>query len=164
MLLLMGAMQMQMVVRGYYTYFLTDSPVKLGLVTAGFALPMLILSLFGGALADRLERKQIIQFGQLGAGLIAVFVAVSITIDNITWVHLLVASMLQGAVFSFMMPARQAIIPQLVGQELLTNAMALNAMGMSVTTLLAPAIAGTLYALLGPGFGALHQPGPQVTQ
>ncbi|MFQ6030520.1 MAG: MFS transporter, partial [Dehalococcoidia bacterium] len=150
MLLLMGAMQMQMVVRGYLTYDLTSSPALLGLVSAGFALPMLTLSLFGGAIADRLERKQIIQLGQAAAGAIAVFVAVSITTNFISWVHLLVASMLQGAVFSFMMPARQAIIPQIVGQELLTNAMALNAMGMSASTLLAPTVAGTLYALLGP--------------
>jgi predicted MFS family arabinose efflux permease len=49
-----------------------------------------------------------------------------------------------------MMPARQAIIPQLVDKGELTNAMAINAAGMSVTTLLAPAIAGGLYALVGP--------------
>ena len=58
MLLLMGAMQMQMVVRGYYTYDITNSsPVLLGLVTSGFAFPMLTLSLFGGAIADRLDRN-----------------------------------------------------------------------------------------------------------
>jgi predicted MFS family arabinose efflux permease len=51
-----------------------------------------------------------------------------------------------------MMPARQAIIPQLVGPERLTNAMALNAAGMSVMTLAAPALAGWLYAFLGPEF------------
>ena len=146
----MGAMQMQMIARGYLTYDLTGSPALLGLVSAGFALPMLLLALFGGAFADRLERKRIIQWGQAGAALIALFVALSITTGTVTWYHLLAASMLQGAVFSFLMPARQAIIPQLVGQGQLTNAMALNAMGMSATTLLAPAVAGALYVAINP--------------
>ena len=150
MLLLMGAMQMQMIARGYLTYDLTGSPALLGIVSAGFALPMLMLALFGGAFADRLERKRIIQLGQVGAGLIALVVAVSVTTDTVTWYHLLAASMLQGAVFSFLMPARQALIPQIVGQGQLTNAMALDAMGMSASTLLAPAVAGWLYAVIGP--------------
>ena len=150
MLLLMGAMQMQMIARGYLTYDLTESPAILGIVSAGFALPMLLLALFGGAFADRLERKRIIQLGQTGAGLIALFVAISITTDFVTWYHLLAASMMQGAVFAFLMPARQAIIPQLVGQRQLTNAMALDAMGMSVTTLMAPAVAGFLYNVINP--------------
>ena len=150
MLLLMGGMQMQMLARGYLTYELTGSPALLGIVSAGFALPMLVLALFGGAFADRLERRRIIQWGQLGAALIALFVAVSITIDAITWYHLLAASMMQGAVFAFMMPARQTVIPQLVGRDLLTNAMALNAMAMSGMTLIAPTIAGFLYNAINP--------------
>ena len=51
---------------------------------------------------------------------------------------------------ALLMPARQAMIPQLVGKEKLGNAMALNAAGMSMTTLMAPALAGGLYALIGP--------------
>ena len=150
LLFLMGGMQMQMIARGYLTYDLTSSPVLLGLVNAGFALPMLGLALFGGAIADRMERKRVIQLGQAGAGFIALFVAVSISTGVVSWYHLLLASMFQGVIFAFLMPARQAIIPQLVGQENLTNAMALNAAAMSVTTLIAPTVAGTLYAWIGP--------------
>ena len=54
------------------------------------------------------------------------------------------------SIFAFMMPARQAIIPQLVGRENLANAMALNAAGMSAMTMGAPALAGWLYANMGP--------------
>ena len=150
MLLLMGGMQMQMLARGYLTYDLTGSPALLGIVSAGFALPMLLLALFGGAFADRLERRRIIQWGQLGAALIALFVAVSITTGTVEWYHLLAASMMQGAVFAFMMPARQTVIPQIVGRDLLTNAMALNAMAMSGMTLIAPTIAGFLYNAINP--------------
>ena len=148
--MMMGGISMQMVVRGYLTYELTSSPIKLGLVSAGFALPMLTLALFGGAVADRMERKRVIQLGQVAAGLLALFIAVSITTGTITWVHLLAASIAQGAMFAFLMPARQAIIPQLVGQENLTNAMALSAAAMSASSLFTPTIAGVVYAAFGP--------------
>ncbi len=150
MLFLMGAMQMQMLARGFLTFELTSSPAKLGIVSAGFAPPMFCLALFGGAIADRLNKKRIIQAGQVTAGLVALFVAVSVTNDSITWWHLLAASMVQGALFSFVMPARQALIPRLVGQQRVANAVSLDAMGMSATTLIAPAISGVLYVVIGP--------------
>ncbi|MCH8310839.1 MAG: MFS transporter, partial [Chloroflexi bacterium] len=150
MLFLMTAMQMQMVVRSYLTYEITSSPFLLGVVNAGFAIPMLTLSLFGGAMADRMERKLIIQISQLTAVVLSLIIAVSIATDTITWMHLLGVSMAQGALFSFLMPARQALIPKLVGKENLTNALSLDAAAMSATTLIAPAIGGGLYNVIGP--------------
>ncbi len=146
----MLGIQMQMVVRGYLTYELTDSPFILGVVNAGFAIPMLSLALFGGAVADRMERKRVIQIGQVVAVLLALFVGISIVTDTITWIHLFMVSMAQGAQFSFLMPARQALIPQLVGRENLTNAMSLDAAAMSATTLFAPTVGGVLYGVIGP--------------
>ena len=141
---------MQMIARSYLAYDLTSSPLLLGLVSSGFAVPLLALSLFGGAFADRLERKYIIQFGQAMSALLAILIGVAIDFNIIAWYHLWIASIVQGGLFSFLMPARQAIIPQLVGQENLSNAMALNAAAMSATTLAAPALAGWAYAYLGP--------------
>ncbi len=146
----MGGMQMQMLARGYLVYDLTGSAALLGLVSAGSAAPMLALSLFGGAVADRVERKRLIQIGQLVVGALALIVGFSIFTDTIRWEYLLAASLIQGATWSFMMPARQAIIPQIVGPDRVGNAMALNAAGMSAMTLSAPAIAGALYAWIGP--------------
>ena len=147
---MMGSVQMQMVARSYLTYEITDSPLLLGLVSTGFALPMLTLALFGGAVADRFERRRVIQWSQATAAATALFVGVSISTDTVTWVHLFVASMIQGVLFSFLMPSRQTIIPQLVGNENLSNALALNAAAMSATTLVAPAVAGGLYVWVGP--------------
>ena len=144
----MAAIQMQMIAQGYLVYELTGSPALLGLVNSGFALPMLVLALFGGALADRLDR--IIQFGQLGFLLTALAIAITVLTGSITWYHLLAASLVMGAVFSFIGPARQAMIPTLVQPQHLTNALALNSAGMSAMTLLAPVFAGVLYALIGP--------------
>lgn len=146
----MAGMQMQMLARSYLVFDLTGSASLLGIVSAGSAVPMLTLALFGGAIADRIERKRIIQVGQIIAALLSLVVAFAITTGNIAWYHLLITSFVQGSVFAFMMPARQAIIPQLVGKEQLTNAMALNAAAMAAMTLVAPPIAGIMYAWVGP--------------
>jgi MFS family permease len=149
MLLTMGGVQMQMIAHGYLVYDITSSAFLLVVVNSGFALPMLSLSLFGGVLADRIDRKRIIQLGQISSGATALLIGLAITTGTVTWVHLFLTSMLQRVVFVFFMPARQAIIPQIVGEDMLTNAMALNAAAMSTSTLVAPAIAGSLYALIG---------------
>ena len=151
MLTLMFGMNMQMLVRSYFVYELENSGMLLGIVNAGSAIPMLTLALVGGVIADRLNKKRIIQAGQLLAGIVSLVVAILILSENVTWVHLLIASIVQGAVFAFMMPARQALIPQMVGQKLVSNAVALNAAAMSFSTLAAPTAAGLLYEFIGPG-------------
>ena len=148
-LFVMGGMQMLLLAHSYLVYEIKSSAALLGLVTAAFFMPVLVLALYGGAIADRLDRKRIIQAGQTVVALVALLIAVFDTTDSVTWVHLLVASMAVGAAFSFVGPARQAIIPQLVGRQQLNNAMALNAAGVSATTLLAPTVAGLIYATFG---------------
>jgi MFS family permease len=106
--------------------------------------------LYGGAVADRVSRKKIIQFGQIGMLIITLIVAVSISTETITVYHLTAASIVQGMIWAFLMPARQAIIGQLVDEEHLTNAVALNASGMSLMTVAAPGIGGLIYGLAGP--------------
>ena len=151
MMAMMGGVQMEMVAIGYLVYDITGSPFLLGAVETGFAIPTLALALFGGAMADRLDRKRMIQVSQIAAVLVGVFIAVAIFSGTITWVHLMVAALIEGSLFAFLMPARQAIIPQLVEPKHFTNAMALNSAAFSSMTLTAPAVAGVLYAVVGPG-------------
>ena len=141
---------MDMLAVGYLVYELKSSALLLGVVEAGFAISMLSFALFGGAVADRFERKRIIQISQAAASLTALFIALSIATGTVTWVHLLAAFMFQGAMFAFMIPARQAFIPQLVGAKNLNNAIALDSAAMSITTMVAPAAAGFLYVTIGP--------------
>ena len=141
---------MDMLAVGFLVFELKSSALLLGLVEAAFATSMLVFALFGGAVADRFERKRIIQMSQGAASLTALFIAWSIVTGNVTWVHLLGAFMFQGVLSAFMMPARQAFMPQLVGANRLSNALALDAAGMSVTTMVAPAAAGFLYVAIGP--------------
>ena len=151
MMAMMGGVQMEMVAIGYLVYDITGSPFLLGAVEAGFAIPTLALALFGGALADRLDRKRMIEVSQFTAVLVGVFIATAILTDTVTWVHLMVAALIEGSLFAFLMPARQSIIPQLVEKSQFTNAMALNSAAFASMTLTAPAVAGVLYALVGPG-------------
>ena len=149
MLAMFVGVQMQMIAQGYLVYNMTGSAALLGLVSAGGGAPILVLSLFGGVMADRVDRKRILQMCQGASGLLALLVGLAITTDIITWYHIMATSVFQGILFAFKMPARQAIIPQLVGRDQLSNAMALYAAAVSVTMLAAPALAGTLYALFG---------------
>ncbi|MCZ6538955.1 MAG: MFS transporter [Chloroflexi bacterium] len=149
MLMLMAGVNIQMLARGYLTWELTHSPIAVVVVGAGFAPPILLLSLYGGAIADRYARKRIIQLGQLGMLVISLVVAVSISTGSITVFHLAGASVAQGTIWAFLMPARQAIIAQLVDDDHLTNAIALNSSGMSLMTLAAPGIGGLIYGFWG---------------
>lgn len=151
MVFLSAGFSMELVAVGYLVYDLTGSAILLGVVEMGFAVPTLALSLLGGVVADRFDRKYVIQAGQAAEAAVSLVIAALILTDRIHWSHLAAMAMIEGGLFSFMMPARQAIIPQLVQRAQLTGAMAINAAAFSATTLLSPAAAGGLYALVGPG-------------
>jgi len=142
----MSAMNMQMVARSWFMYELTGSAVMLGVVGLGSALPVLTVSMFGGVLADRIRKKSILVAGQFASALVALGIAVSISVGTIAWIHLFLAALLQGLVMALMMPARQALIFELVGENTLMNAIALNAAAMNLIRLTAPAFAGFFIA------------------
>ncbi|MDD4876510.1 MAG: MFS transporter, partial [Dehalococcoidales bacterium] len=144
----MGAMNMQLMARSLLVYRLTGSAAILGGVALANALPMLFLSVFGGSLADRVQKKKVMLFGQIGSAIIALTVGLSLSLGYLSaenegsWWILMVASALQGTIMGLMMPSRQAIIPEIVSDEELMNAVSLNTMGMNVLRIFAPAIAG----------------------
>ena len=146
LLMQITAMNMQMVARTWFMYELTGSAVMLGAVGLGSALPILTVSLFGGVLADRIRKRSILIAGQFASALVALGIAVSISVGAIAWIHLFVAALLQGLVLALMMPARQALIYELVGDNTLMNAIALNAAAMNFIRLTAPAFAGFFIA------------------
>ena len=141
------AMQVNMVAQSWLAYHLTGSAAVLGLVAGARAIPMLLLSLWGGVVADRVPKRNLIASSQLGLGLSSLAIAVLVHMGLIQTWHLVVAGAFQGILFSFNMPARQAFVPELVGKRLLSNAIAMQSMGMNVNRIVAPAIAGLLLAL-----------------
>lgn len=151
----MAAQNMQMMARSLLIYRLTGSAALLGVMSLANALPMLFLSLYGGVIADRVQKKYVILVGELGSAVVALSIALTLTLGYLSderagsWWILIVASLAQGAIFGFMMPSRQAMIPEMVGEDRVMNAVALNAFGMNMLRLAAPAAAGFLVDMLG---------------
>ena len=131
---------MQSVVRSFLAYELTKSAAVLAIITAAQVIPLLALALFGGAVADRMDRRRLLQACQLATMVATLFVAVSITTNTVTWYHLLASGMVHGGVWAFMSPARQGLIKDLVGRRGLANAIALTGAGLSTVSLAAPAV------------------------
>ncbi len=143
------AMQMQMVARGWLAHDISGTNAAVGVVMLSWGIPQLLFSLVGGAYADRMDKRLLLTITQTLVGLTALATAVLITIDVISIPWLFALGLLQGTVFAFNMPARQALVPELVPREELANAIALNNAAMNGTRVFAPAVAGVLMVALG---------------
>jgi MFS family permease len=143
-------MNMQMMASSLLLYRLTDSAALLGIMSLVIAVPMLFLSLFGGAIADRIQKKNVLIMGLISSAAVSFGVAIALATGYLSrentgsWWILMVIAFLQGTIMGLMMPARQAIIPEIVSKEQVMNAVALNALGMNVLRLFSPALAGFL--------------------
>jgi MFS family permease len=146
----MSGTQMQFLARGILAFDITGSFFITGLIAVGFAPASFFGSLVGGTVAERVERRTLIQILQVWQVAIALGVAIMIITGVLTWQYLLIASMIQGLYFAFMMPARQLMIQKIVSKDLMSNAVSLNSAAMSLTTMVAPAIGGVLYGFIGP--------------
>ena len=147
----MAAIQMQILMRSYVAYDLTDSFAAIGVVGLASAVPMLLLSVFGGVLADRVPRKRILQVGHVLNMGFAILIGVLLLLGMLRVEHLFVIALVQGIVLALTISAGQAIVPEVAGRERLMNAVSLNAAGMSFMRLLAPAAAALIIALVGTG-------------
>lgn len=145
-------MQFQQVARGYLAYELTGSAFAIGIVTLAMGLPRIVLSPVGGWLADRYPKQDVATYGSAFMSVLAAATAVLYIAGLLSIAWLVVIGLLQGIAFAFLMPARQAWTPQVVGTgHLLANAVSLNNAGMNLTRVAGPAIAGVLISL--PFFG-----------
>ena len=143
--------QMDMIARGYLAYDLTGSATALGVVSIAWGIPLLFLSLVGGALADRMEKRDLLLVTQGAMMLAALAVAILVQTDVIQIWHLVLLGFFLGIVWSFAIPSRQAMVPELVTDQNLMNALALNNSAMNTTRIVGPSLAGGLIAL--PFFG-----------
>lgn len=149
-----AAMNIQMFIRGWLVFEITDSYEKLGWMTAAGGLVGLVAAPLGGVVADRVKQKKtILQLAGIANALITLGIAALIFQGILVFEHLLISSILQGLVMNAMMPARQAFTKDVVGLDRLTNAIALSTSGMNTARLLLPGLAGGLVAALGGGGG-----------
>lgn len=143
------AMNGQFIVRSILAYDLTGSKVALGMINLVVAIPMLIVSPFGGVLADRMEKRRLIIGGQAILVTNELVILILLLTGLLEFWHLLAVVFLMGCVFPFIMPARQAIVVNIVGRQGLGNAMALQMGGMNAARIVGPVLAGALAAAAG---------------
>ena len=143
-------MNMQMIARSLLVYRLTGSAAILGALALANAVPMLLLSLFGGVIADRVQKKHVVLAGHIVSAAVSLGVAFTLITGYLSdentgsWWVLMVASAFQGAIMGLTMPSREAIVREIVTAEQLLNAISLSTMGMNSLRLFAPALTGIL--------------------
>ena len=140
---------MQILIRGWMMYELTQSPLMVTMVTAAMMMPMLFLSLVGGALADRFDRKKITMTSDcIMLASFAVLFGVSASGIMAPW-HILAVSVVNGISFSLAVSSRQALISGLVHREQMRTAVGLSATTYNSAQIIGPAIGGAMLPLFG---------------
>ena len=131
------------------------SGVAIGVTTALQFLPMLLLSPYGGLVADRFDKRTILKFTQVWMALCAATLGVlAITGTAVTW-HVYLIAFLFGIGTAFDNPARQTFVNEVVGPRLLPNAIALNSATFHAARIVGPAAAGLVIAAWGSGWAIL---------
>ena len=146
------AMQGQVLTRTFLAWELTQEEMSLAYINIAFAIPMLIFSLLGGAMSDRIERRKLIVIGQLILLANECAVMGLLIFGALEFWNLLIAGVIAGVIMPFIMPARTALVYNVVGPNKLGNAMALSSGVMNLSRILGPAMMGfaiSLYSTVG---------------
>ena len=146
-----AARGMQFLILGWLVLVLTDSSSQLGLVIFLYGVPNLAFVLFGGIIADRIDRRKMLICTQAAVSAIIFILAILMVTDSIVIWHLYAATLLLGTLQAINMPARMAIVSDLVERDDLMNAVVLNSAVMNSGRILGPALAGGLIELYGIG-------------
>jgi len=140
---------MQTIAQNWLVYELTGSARDLGLVNFVGAIPLVPLTLYAGAIADRFEKRRVIFWCQAAMMALAFLLALLCWTGTVRLWHVLALAFLLGAAQALDTPARQAFVVELVGKEDLSNAIALNSGMFQAARVLGPAAAGVLVATSG---------------
>jgi MFS family permease len=140
---------MQTIAQNWLVYQLTGSARDLGLVNFVGAIPLVPLTLYAGAIADRFEKRRVIFWCQASMMALAFLLALLCFTGAVRLWHVLLLAFFLGAAQALDTPARQAFVVELVGKEDLSNAIALNSGIFHGARVLGPAAAGVLVAVSG---------------
>jgi len=139
----------QIVAQSWLVFELTHSAFLLGLVGFLGSIGIFVLSLFGGVVADRINKKTVLLFTQNAFMILAFILAWLTQMKLITPLHIMLIAALNGAVMAFDAPSRQAVVVELVGRDNLLNAIALNSAAFNAARMVGPALAGILISAIG---------------
>ncbi|MBV8941424.1 MAG: MFS transporter [Solirubrobacterales bacterium] len=142
---------MQMTAQAWLVLSLTHSSTKLGLVVALQTLPVLLLSPYGGVIADRMDKRRLMVMLQSAMGIQALALGVLTLTGAVRFWQIGVLAVLLGLNNAFENPARQSFMLELVGGDYLRNAVTLNSVLVNVARTIGPAVAGVLIATVGEG-------------
>lgn len=132
---------------------LTDNDAfAVGMTTALQFLPQLIFGFFGGALADWMDRRRMLQITQSGVALLGLILGVLLLTGSAQLFEIYLIAFVTGIFDALAISQRQTFISELVPADCLPNAVGLNSMAFNIARLIGPALAGVLIAVLGPGW------------
>lgn len=133
---------MQQIAQSWLVYVLTKSAFYLGLISFLASFPALLFTLFGGVIADRYPRRNILIVTQCLSCLPAVILGILIHLNVINIWHIAAASFILGVATAFDMPARQAFITEIVSHEMITTAVAMQSISFNIARIAGPVFAG----------------------
>jgi MFS family permease len=144
---------MQMTLLAWLILELSDSPWLVALIGFFSSMPMLLLGLFGGVLADRLNRQRLLILLQAANTAASLFLTITLVTDTVQVWHGYLVVAVAGSSWALGTPARRALIIDLLGISGITNAVALDSVGMNGSRMLGPALGGVLIAWIGVAGG-----------
>ncbi|MCX6496276.1 MAG: MFS transporter [Rhodoluna sp.] len=128
-----------------------NDAAMLGLVTAIQFLPAMLLSLYGGLLADRFSKRKLLLLTNTGAGLASVVLGLLVVTKSVELWHVFALALLLGIFTAIDSPIRVSFTSELVGKDDLANAVSLNSANFNVGRLVGPALSGYLIFFYGTG-------------
>jgi len=140
---------MQSVALGWLVLELTNSAFLVGLVTALGAAPILLFTLYGGLIADRVNKRRALMLLQSGMLLDAALLGTLTVLGWVTPGWVMALAVMHGTLAAFEIPIRQAFLIEMVGRDDLMNAIALNSSAFNLSRVFGPALAGGVLAWLG---------------
>ncbi|MFU2158225.1 MFS transporter [Caldisericum sp. AR60] len=140
---------MQSTAQSWLVLQITNSPFKLGLLSAVQFLPALFLSLYAGVIIDKFSKKKILILTQSSLAILAFVLGLLVTLKVVQYYQILIIAFLSGLVNTIDMPARQSFYIELVDKEHLMNAISLNSSAFNLARIIGPGIAGILIGAVG---------------
>lgn len=143
---------MQRIAQDWLVLELTNSPFAVGITMALQFLPLMLLGLYGGVVADRYPKRPLLMGTQTLMGLLAAVLAIVTLTGTVALWHVYAVAFLLGLVTVIDNPARQVFVNEMVPSRLVRNAVSLNSGSFQIARLVGPAVAGVLIAAVGSGW------------
>ena len=141
----------QWVAQGWLVLEITGSGIGLGLVTAVQWLPILLFGAWAGVLADRYDKRKVLIFTNIAGGILSLILGVMTVTGVVELWHIVAIALLLGLVTALDNPTRQTFTFEMVGRDLLTNAVSLNTATFTTARVIGPVVAGFLIEGVGIG-------------